>query len=329
MSESIPVGVTCTGCGKTYRWRQEFAGQQMRCRACNGVLVMPAEPPEAREDEDQGQTIPLVADADPYEIDQNTGQEEAIALDGDAKGPDISSCPSCGNPVGTSAAICVNCGFSIQEGRQLETAIEADDTEPGKKRRKKKARKAEKEGAEEPAAPKSIKQRLADRDDEAQSSKFIDIQLPLILLAIGLVVAVVQQSQFSGAAPRSLVQACIVVTAEIVITVPLLLVGLYFAAWVLGVSYGPLGIGLLKLTAIAVGPDAIGDIIGSIMGGGLTGWFVSAFVALIAYWILLAKMFDLDLNEAFETIILVWFVKFIAGLAALYLVFTLLARLLG
>ena len=331
MSESIPVGVTCSGCGKTYRWRQEFAGQKVRCRACNGVLVMPLTPPGAQEEEDQGQTIPLATNADPYEIDENADHEDSIALGADAEAPDISRCPSCGNPVGTSAVICVNCGFNIQDGRQLETAVEADDPEPGKKKRKKKKKKKEpgKEEAEEPAEPKSMKQRLADRDDEVQPSKFIDIYLPLILLAIGLVVAVVQQFHFSGVDSRSLVQACIVVTAEIVLTVPLLLVGLYFAAWALGVSYGPLGIGLLKLTAIAVGPDAIGDIIGSIAGGGLTGWFVSAFVALIAYWILLSKLFDLDSGEAFETIILVWVVKFIAGSAALYLVLSLLASFMG
>ena len=344
MSDSSQVGVTCSGCGKTYRWREDFAGHKVRCKACNAVLVMPLAPLGTHQDEDQGQTIPLDVNADPYGIDQNAYQEDSIELDGSAAAPDISRCPSCGTPVGTSAVICVNCGFSIQEGKQLETAVVADDTEPGKKKKKKvrKADETHKEKAEEPASHKSMKARLADRDDEVQPSKFIDIYLPLILIGIG-VVAIFVNLLFltdwqgaggggTGAATQAVAIGVVMVlmVVYVVVTVGLMLLGLYVAAWILGVDFGPLHIGLLKLTGIALGVGALSDIVSALLaplmvGSGLVGFFV----AIIAYWILISKLFDIEASDALWTVLIVVIVRFIGGLAFAFLAIMIIASMMA
>ena len=295
MSENEAGGVRCPGCGRVYRWREELAGREARCRGCGGVVVMPADPPDAANDQ-AGQPTPLATPSD--------------------------RCPSCGGQVKPGAVICVNCGYNMREGTRLQTAVGAPDAPPQEEPPD--APKAKQHESEGPPEPKSIKERLADRDDEVQPSTFIDVYLPLILLGLGFVVAVVKQIHFGDGDPLSLAAACILVAVGIAITVPLLLLGLYVAAWILDVSYGPLGIGLLKLTAIAVGPDAIGDIAGAAIGG-VGGMFIGFFVAIAAYWALIAKLFDLDAMEAIETIILLWVVQLIAGFVAFLLVLSLFA----
>jgi len=343
MSDSTPVGVTCSGCGKTYRWRQDFAGQKVRCRACNGVLLMPLEPPGANESDSPDQTIPLAVSADPYEIDQGADHNDAIALGGDAEAPDISKCPSCGSPIGTTAAICVSCGFNILEGKQLETTVEADDTEPEKKKKRKKAPRDEEKQAEQPATHKSLKQRLADRDDELEPSKFIDIQLPLILIGIGVLAIFVNLLLLAdwdtsgggpgtGAATQAIAIGVVLVLMAvfIVITVGLMLMGLYAAAWILGVDFGPLHIGRLKLTGIALGVGALSDIVTALLapvmvGSGFVGWFV----ALNAYWILISKLFDLDASDALWTVLIIAVVRFIGGIVFALLAIMIIASMMA
>ena len=109
MSESAAGGVRCPGCGKVYRWREEFAGRKVRCKQCGGVLVMPAEPPGAAGAEATQQ--PVAA---------------ALASPSDR-------CPSCGSPINPGAVICVACGFNMKEGKQIKTDVGSDEAAPKKR----------------------------------------------------------------------------------------------------------------------------------------------------------------------------------------------------
>jgi len=106
MSDNNPQDITCPGCGKTYHWQEKLAGKKVRCKACNGVFAVPAEPP-SQADED----VPL---------------EDPTSDVDDSQDPMIETCPSCSNPVKVGAVICVRCGYNIKEGKQIETAVESD-----------------------------------------------------------------------------------------------------------------------------------------------------------------------------------------------------------
>ena len=110
MSDSSPQDVACPGCGKTYRWQEKFAGRKVRCKACNGVFAMPAEPPRQADN-----------DKRPKEPTPHVDESEEV---------DIETCPSCSNPVKVGAVICVRCGYNIKEGKQIETAVETDEPAP-------------------------------------------------------------------------------------------------------------------------------------------------------------------------------------------------------
>ena len=308
--------VSCPKCGKTYRWREQYAGKKVRCKACGGVIAMPVEPP---------QTVPRIELMQPG--------ESAAADGGDAL---IDRCPSCGNHVKPGAVICINCGYNIREGKQLETAVSSEN-ESGKKSWFPLGKKAKPEEGEKPAKPdegekrtksKSIQERLADGDDEVRPSKLIDIYLPLILIAIGFGVVLVEllvlpdwilaDAGLPGTEVFSVGEALLLLAVYLVVNVILMLVGLHAAAWVLGVSYGPLLIGLLKLSGIALGAGAIGDVVILLLypSMGFVSFFPGWFVTLIAFWILVSKLFDLDANDAIGTIVIMAVVWHLTDTAA-------------
>ena len=131
--------IRCPGCAKTYRWREELAGRKVRCKACGGVLLMPAEPPQpAGNQRPQRPAAPPRTPSEPIEV----------------KAP-ADRCPSCGSQIKVGAVICVNCGFNLKDGKHLETRIEAssDDMLDGKKSKKKeKAGKKGKLADDDPSA---------------------------------------------------------------------------------------------------------------------------------------------------------------------------------
>jgi predicted amidophosphoribosyltransferase len=105
--------IVCPCCGKTYKWKPALVGKRFRCRGCGEPFVIP-DPQAAEQDDIQ----------DEYELNiEKNPPQQVLAPSG--------KCPNCGNTLKPTAVICINCGFNLKEGKQIQTRIDNDDTQDG------------------------------------------------------------------------------------------------------------------------------------------------------------------------------------------------------
>ena len=90
MSTAQAATFACEACGKTYKWKPQFAGKKLKC-AC-GNIMQPAAPAAPRA------PVPAISS-------QNAGRDIQVPAAGTAGN---ASCPSCSSAVQVGAAICVN-----------------------------------------------------------------------------------------------------------------------------------------------------------------------------------------------------------------------------
>jgi hypothetical protein len=75
----MPIHMTCTGCGKPFRLRDEMAGRKVRCPECEAILVVPALPPmEVAFDEQEGSTASPIHPA--FDRDRFLLRQKVIAI---------------------------------------------------------------------------------------------------------------------------------------------------------------------------------------------------------------------------------------------------------
>src|SRR3954451_17034200 len=84
---------TCESCGKSYKWKPEFAGRKVKCK-CGFVMTAPAAPPAPpAEDEPDFDALYSLADE---------GKQGAKAGGVDA----AIRCPSCKSALEPAASVC-------------------------------------------------------------------------------------------------------------------------------------------------------------------------------------------------------------------------------
>jgi hypothetical protein len=307
MAETAPARVTCPTCGSAYRWAAELVGRKFACK-CGAVLRMPADASRPATVE-RGATTRAAAAKAPASTEAGT-----IPL-----GPSLAAsgrCPSCGLNVKTGAVICLNCGFSLTQGKKLTTAVVEDaddaDAEPGA---------AASPGAKPRAArtltdgTKSLEDRIARQREEravldAQqmaSYRFMEFKLPLILMAVGLLVVFGGGVYFSGSPLWGVVIGAALLGFELIVMLPLLLIAVFMAAKVGGISYGSLWTALLKLASICTGPGAVADVVLMIILPFFALNLFAVFGIVFSVYMIflgppLSKMFDLDMNETIVTV---------------------------
>ena len=259
-----------------------------------------------REDLDLGDDDSLSLDLPPDEPAESAAPAPLAARTQAAK------CPSCGSAVKPGAVICINCGFNFKSGKRLQThtAIEEQDdaaeTEPP----------APAAGA--PAKTPSllmgrspVARAIEEGVDAKGSSKLTDIYVPCALIFIGIVGGF--GIGLLGAGGVGVVASAVKVIVTVVLSVPLMFVAILLGARIAQIAYGPITLALLKLTAIAIGPGAIGDLVGvgalMVDDTGLIAIFVRMIVAAALYWGLTAWLFSLDMFETFVTIALVFIIR--------------------
>ncbi|MDH3583918.1 MAG: zinc ribbon domain-containing protein [Phycisphaerae bacterium] len=91
---------SCGSCGKSYKWKPQFAGKKAKC-SCGAALTVPQQMP----------------DSEPPQIEQ----ANADALDD----PDRAVCPKCGAELASGAVLCVQCGFNLNTGRKAGVVVGA------------------------------------------------------------------------------------------------------------------------------------------------------------------------------------------------------------
>ena len=122
-----------------------------------------------------------------------------------------------------------------------------------------------------------------------------------------------------------MVAASVQMVIKLAVEIPVMLIACLLAVKILDAAFGPLGPAIIKLSAIALAPDAVQDlivlvayVIGHASGnprnipvdtilGVIIGWVIS----LIVYFRLFMYFFDLELGEAYRLIIFVWFVRLV------------------
>jgi len=306
----MPGKIPCPKCGRKYTWKESLAGKKVRCKDCESVFTFDTAPPVEQN---------AAADSnDEYElnIDEPTTSPQ---MDGGGGGYDINEdqlkrdtksevtdyCPSCGVSITFGAVLCVNCGYHLKEGRQLDTehgepiTDSNDETDPEK--------------------PTPLRRRpgavAMDEYNEQMErhERLTGFTIPIILIAVGFAMAILKglflydPTSTGGTLPA--IGRVLFTLASIIVSVPAMLIGIMIAARLLDLTFGTLGTALLKLTAIAIAPGVIWDIVSFCLGGGLFGAFFGMIASGIAYWILIVKLFDMDASDAIKVILIIFFVR--------------------
>jgi len=106
MADDSGSQVSCPACGKGYRWQAPLAERTVPCKQCGESFVVPDQP---------GPGLPLEPTTDDglYELQMDEVDE----------GPGFEprdKCPNCNSPLRLGAVLCMNCGFSLKEGRKMD-----------------------------------------------------------------------------------------------------------------------------------------------------------------------------------------------------------------
>jgi hypothetical protein len=138
-----------------------------------------------------------------------------------------------------------------------------------------------------------------------------DLYLPLVLIAGGTVIEVAI-AVFGRSMP--LYKAGAAVGLYMLIHAAIMFVTALFAAKVLSISFGPIPTAIIKLCGIAIGPGAIGSLLGVMLGfipivGALIGWLCGC----ILYFATIGALFDLDEGDTFYVVIFIFFAKILVG----------------
>ncbi len=309
--------VRCPACGKAYRWKDDLAGRKVKCK-CGEVFRMTAPGSPAPSAPVVGSVTDKTGElSDGYDLHDTGlhapahGAAPGSSSDGDGR------CPSCNQPVKPNAVICINCGFNLKSGQRLQTAVGKPTEE---------APIGGKATAALTGGTSRIAKAVEDREDDTPTPKWKDLYLPAALIVLGVAVTFLQAFYFGDPDDRAtFAEAAIAVGVKLVISVPVLFVAMLLAVKLLDVAFGPLGQALFKLVAIALGPDAIGGIIAVAIGGGIMGWFAGFMVSIIAFWVLLSVLLDLEAMEALYMMGLIWLVQY----AATFLTLVILGAMFG
>jgi hypothetical protein len=164
-----------------------------------------------------------------------------------------------------------------------------------------------------------------DPSDPFEGNKFKNLYFPLALVAGTALFNFLTEGLSSHNAALGMVAASVQMVIKLVVEIPVMLIACLLAVKFLDAAFGPLGPAIIKLSAIALVPDAAQDliilpayVIGHASGnprgipvdtmlGAIIGWVLS----LIVYFRLFMYFFDLELGEAYRLIIFVWFVRLV------------------
>jgi hypothetical protein len=116
MSSSDGPRFSCPTCGKSYRWKLEFAGRSAKC-ACGAKLVVPME------------AASTSGAADTRAAPGPKRAESTRRAATSAQSNNGSACPSCSASLATDAVLCINCGFNLKTGKKLAAVVVETDAE--------------------------------------------------------------------------------------------------------------------------------------------------------------------------------------------------------
>jgi hypothetical protein len=156
--------------------------------------------------------------------------------------------------------------------------------------------------------PPKTKRHQPEEDESPDVGDTPEWVAPTALLGVGLMLSVGGMAVSQGRA--GFVFGLAFVTARLLVTVPFSVIGLFITAPLLGVSFGPFTIAILKLAAINVFTLSI-DM--TLQFGGIPAFLTYSLVAPIG-WGLFKWMFQLEFTETMFVLVLTGLIQFLAEL---------------
>jgi hypothetical protein len=283
MGEVSAAKFSCGGCGKTYKWKPEFAGKKVKCK-CGFVMTVSAAPPEPPGDEPDLDALYSLA---------NEGKQAA-----QAGAVEVAiRCPSCKSQLEAGATVCPQCGFNLKTGSKSAPRAAGAAAAPGKGGAAVAAVGGKPTGATGAFAAFGAPKRGLQKD-EPQDFKALDLYLPIGLLIGGIGAMTVRFMQFNPT-NEPLMQALLYTGLKLVIMIGLMVVGAIFMIRFMEMAFGDPALAALKIAAVVLLPTAIAEIISFIIHDAPpTGWgLVGFFLAFGMFFILYHYLFDFDMSE--------------------------------
>lgn len=116
----MAIKVRCGKCGAGFQAKDSLAGRRVKCPKCKEPITISAAKPAAP----AAKKAPAVAAAHNPLLDLLDEQDIRSV----ARGP---VCENCGGELHPGAVICIECGFNMETGEQLQTEAYEDDAAAG------------------------------------------------------------------------------------------------------------------------------------------------------------------------------------------------------
>jgi hypothetical protein len=141
-------------------------------------------------------------------------------------------------------------------------------------------------------------------EDEAEFSWMRDRIVPIVLLVGGFGLRIGQIPVDRTLAGGSVAAAIAMTVCQVILTMALMLAGVFIAAKLLGVNFGPVGTAVLKLCAMAVFAWAAATFAIAVSRYDVTGGIVAIHLIFITYAGLFWALFSLDVQEVALTTVI-------------------------
>lgn len=325
-----------------YRWVSTAAGKKIRCK-CDAVFRMPrsanepatlerpAPPDHPASHIDAAHTPPPLKTGDAGK-DLNFSEDDLNLYDlasddfnttkPATAAPEQTTCPSCHKAVKPGAVICINCGYNLKSGEQVRSEVVTDhDIIPPQKQTV--------PGQTFASARMGHRAKLGQTKEQADAQirlqQIIDYQLPLCLTFIGVMLAITQGAFFGYSGEWSVIGNIVYVFAQLLFSVPFYLVALFVATKLMGVSFGNISAAAIKVCAIVMLPNTLGEIVSHVIPE--VGWLVGWGLSWAIYFFLLSFLFELEMGETFMLIVVLFVVQLVAAFLFLMFAVTTIAAL--
>jgi len=336
--------LACPVCGKTYRWKAEIAGRKVRCKVCQTKLRVPMEPegefeivestssaskPAARPE------APGPVDESQMEYELNTGEEAPSSSplhDG--------HCPACNAPMSPRAVLCIQCGYSLVDGKRL--TISKVEPDAGSKKSKGRSKDEEFSPGDAPSFTGTAfsgggldQEALAAETERAHFKR--EVIIPLILLGVGIGLLLINALLLFPMAEHAAWEAFGLLGLKppwmdlaveyllgsgvlLLVQLPFVLAGIFITAALFSSSYGTLGKAMLKLIVLLLvtsGFTAVLEFGLTILAGGpvpMSGIMIIS-LSLGVWFGMTAWLFEMDFNES----LVLWLILAIGPIVVLFL----------
>jgi hypothetical protein len=146
---------------------------------------------------------------------------------------------------------------------------------------------------------------------------------PLTLIVCTAAFNLLSETYLTHNARSSMVHASKLMVVNLAVEIPVMLIACLLAVKFLDAAFGPLWPAMMKLSAIALAPDAVSDMIvlvafligrasgnphdlpADLLIGKIVGWALS----LLLYFWLFMYFFELEFGEVYRLVIFVWLVR--------------------